>query len=421
MPPGPAVAGPSTAPPNTAPSDALVDRARRSPNLDVLRAVAAIMVLVFHAYGLGGRESGNVAEGAFLGTRWLGDAALYFMASGVWLFFALSGYLITRPFVRSLVRGEPLPAIVPYALRRGGRIYPLYWVALTVTILILGHGAVADAGFFPFHYGLVHNLVPRRQTALLGVSWTLTLEVLFYASVPLGAWLIGRARRPVRPSRLASLVGVVWLVSIACTATASRIDWGKEQYWARGLFPAMLGMFCPGILLAVAEHGLDGSRWRWWLQRFPYTRWAPVLAVVLLAGATGFAVGLRPAGTVPDRTYAALFDLSRPLYALGFGILLARAIRARPWGGRLQGALVELGLISYGIYLIHAVVLYALSARLESLIPLPHGGTVAFVVHVLFVLALTIPLAALSWHWFERPVLERAIAFGDRWRGGRNA
>ena len=103
------------------------------------------------------------------------------------------------------------------------------------------------------------------------------------------------------------------------------------------------------------------------------------------------------------------------LFALGYGTVLAWAIRARPWGGRMRAPLVQVGLVSYGIYLIHAVWLYALLSTQwgQDLVPLKQGGAVAYVVHALFLLALTVPLAFLSWHAFERPILRRAIRYGD--------
>src|SRR5690348_1449004 len=93
----------------------------RVGNVDVLRAVAAFTVLMGHAYLLGGRKLPVTAE------RWY-DVPLIDSATGVWLFFAISGYVISRPFVERLVNGRPLPELVPYALRRGFRIFPLYWI-----------------------------------------------------------------------------------------------------------------------------------------------------------------------------------------------------------------------------------------------------------------------------------------------------
>ena len=70
-------------------------------------------------------------------------------------------------------------------------------------------------------------------------------------------------------------------------------------------------------------------------------------------------------------------------------------------GRSVPGMLVTLGLISYGIYLIHAVVLLLLEDQASSLVPLPHGGAFAYVVHAALLLGLTLPLAWLSWRFFS--------------------
>jgi peptidoglycan/LPS O-acetylase OafA/YrhL len=48
--------------------------------------------------------------------------------------------------------------------------------------------------------------------------------------------------------------------------------------------------------------------------------------------------------------------------------------------------------------------------------PLHHGGAFAYVVHVAFLLGLTLQIAWASWHFFERPILKRAVAFARRWQ-----
>ncbi len=127
----------------------------RVGNVDVLRAVAAFGVFVAHAYALGGRAAPIKAE------YWY-DVPLFAASSGVWLFFAISGYVIRRPFVDRLVAGRPLPELVPYALRRGFRIFPLYWVAVTAMIVINGLGGT-HLWQVPFHYALLQNLVPGSR------------------------------------------------------------------------------------------------------------------------------------------------------------------------------------------------------------------------------------------------------------------
>src|SRR6202158_5342016 len=70
----------------------------RSTHLDVLRAVAALMVIGYHVNLLVATTSGG--EGLWL---------RYNVDSGVELFFVLSGYLIALPFLRAFVSGDCAP------------------------------------------------------------------------------------------------------------------------------------------------------------------------------------------------------------------------------------------------------------------------------------------------------------------------
>src|SRR4051794_31497697 len=100
---------------------------RRSANLDVVRAIAALMVLVAHAVVL------SVGAGSAHLSRTAGDTVA-FLSNGVWLFFALSGYLIAGPFLRALAEGRRQPPVRSYAIRRAARILPAYWVALAAVL-----------------------------------------------------------------------------------------------------------------------------------------------------------------------------------------------------------------------------------------------------------------------------------------------
>jgi peptidoglycan/LPS O-acetylase OafA/YrhL len=367
----------------------------RVANLDVLRAAAALLVLGIHAYALGGRVAPIKA------VYWY-DVPLIAMASGVWLFFVISGYVISRPFINRLLSSEPLPRTGAYALRRGLRIYPLYWIALTVFIVIQGTTGTRTWQLV-VHYALLNNLVPGREEALLAPAWTLTLEVLFYASIPLLALAVrGCHRGGLSAERLAAIVLASWLASIAFAALADLPGDGQTGLWLRFLFPGMWQAFCPGILLAIAPH-LGHGRWRRWLVEFPAKRVATAVAVAALAGAALLS-SIAPLrfGIVP---YQLLSDASRPLFSVGYGLIVAAALRARPWAEGRRWVL-ELGLASYGLYLLHPVIESFMLAH--GLRPIDNESIPAYLLNCGCLLALTAPLALASWHWLERPAMALA-------------
>lgn len=373
----------------------------RVANVDILRALAALLVLGIHAYALGGRVVPVKAQ------YWY-DVPLIAMASGVWLFFVISGYVISRPFVDRLLSGEPLPALIPYALRRAFRIYPLYWIALTAVIAIDGASG-ARPWQLVIHYALLNNLVPGREEALFSPAWTLTLEVLFYASVPLLALALRRFARRLTAERLAAIVLASWAASIAFAVLADLPGEGRVGLWLRFVFPGMWQAFCPGILLAIAPH-LRERRWRRWLVEFPATSAARALmiAALVLAALLSAVAPLR-FGIVP---YQLLSDASRPLFSIAYGVAVAAALRAGPWAPD-RGWIVGLGLASYGLYLIHPVIEDFMLAH--GLIPVADDRLLGYLVNLACLAALTIPLALLSWRLLEQP----AIQFSKRLAAGR--
>lgn len=361
----------------------------RSANLDILRALAALYVLAGHAYLLSGSAIGFHDRNPV-------RLAINTGGAGVWLFFALSGYLIATPFLSALLSAEPLPDGASYARRRALRIFPAYWLAFAAILAFgLAPGASVSAGQVAVHGALLHNLVPGEEQAIFFGSWTLTLEVLFYATVPVVAWL-ARRRWPRPVSFRALSVGVLaaWASSIVFVAVVPSLVTGEHQLWLRILFPSMLSMFCPGVLVAIAVQASRSGAAPRWLTLIAQHRRSSLVAVVVLA--VGGALG---ATVVPIR----LYDASRQLFAVASGIALVLAITRPPLrlGGRLLG---WLGLISYGIYLWQGVIIYVLE-RHERAIPLHHTGPVAYVVHVGYVLGLTVPLAWLSWRLVERPAI----------------
>lgn len=374
----------------------------RFQNLESLRAVAAISVLLGHAYALG-------PDGVPLASATLHGSLLASSTSGVWLFFALSGFVISRPYVRALLSGEPLPGWSSYAVRRAARIFPLYWLALVITIVTLGTRG-ASWWQLGFHVGLLHNLVPGRQGEIVFAAWTLTLEVLFYAFVPAVAVLLRRrSSGPRTPAQLTRLVLLVWAGSVAfglLGAVVHDLD-GEPSLFLRQLFPAMLGAFCPGILLAVAEASGNGSARRFLdgVRRHRGPAAALVALLLVVAVATAW---VEPGSSVDAvRRWLVVLTLGRQVFVVAFGLLLAVAITTPEWRGAGARLGAWLGRLSYGIYLLHAVALYWLE-RHPRFIVRPESGWSAYLVHVVQLGAIALFLAWCSWHLLERPAMRAA-------------
>lgn len=379
-----------------------IESAERSKNLDILRALAALSVVAVHAYGLG------VPTGEGVNLDFARRAAMG--QSGVWLFFALSGYLITGPFIRSLMSGDPLPGFREYATRRVFRIFPAYLVAFAVVVMFgLPRGAVFEGWHLPLHTALLHNLVRGQEQAMFGASWTLSIELLFYLCVPLGAWLLRKAtQKPIGAPVLMGCVGVVWVLSILWTFAVGEVSafHPVTVVWLRFLFPAMLSMFCPGIIVAIAvvEWRRQGAPPKW----FEWICTHRLLTIAAIAGLG--ALGVSGAYQLTDLQ---LFHVSRQAFAVAFGLVVMLAVTRPDVKGTLGRVFAWLGIISYGIYLWHAAIRQIIFRHGDDWVPMRHLGATAFLVHVAFLLALTIPIAWLSWILVERPSIhwaKRSIA-----------
>jgi hypothetical protein len=138
---------------------------------------------------------------------------------GVAVFFLISGFLLYRPFVAAHFAGTGAPDTAGFFIRRFLRIIPLFWVALGVTLLVVSDEVLAVHGFAGLLQCLFFVQGYREAWAFQGLTqaWTLDVEVAFYLSLPVYAWLLSRRREPAR-RRLSC--GRSWWASRRCSPWA---------------------------------------------------------------------------------------------------------------------------------------------------------------------------------------------------------
>ena len=234
-----------------------MDRTRR-PALDGLRALAALGVVVHHAW----QYSGHPAPW----NLWLQ------LSLGVALFFCLSGFLVYGPWAR----GRP-PRLGRFYALRAARVLPLYYLTLAASVALLygtGHWRYVDDWRLLGFAVLAQNYVPSLAGHLNPPTWTLAIEVTFYAVVPLIALL---ARRRPLPVLLAlTVASVVW----------SHLT--PEPAVVRQTLLDVFGLFGVGMIARVLVEGRELSR------RLSHGLFVAGAALVWAAAAHGW--GVFPAG-----------------------------------------------------------------------------------------------------------------------------
>ncbi len=325
----------------------------RDNNFNLLRMIAATVVLVSHAWpltmGMHAVEPLYNLTGYKLGT------------TAVSVFFAISGFFITRSFANRA-------SIADFALARVARIYPGLIAVLLLTMLVLG--PIFTTLPLGAYFGDLHSwaYVPVNMTlrkmmwglpgvftgnpyghAINGSLWTLYWEVCCYGLV-VAAGLTGLSRPAFMPLILAVAIGATFLV---------------PQAEAGSLLRSAATLSLPFAVGAAA---------------YVYRRWVPVsgLLALLLFGLAVLAFGgaFYPMMHAIAVAYAALW--------LGFADI--------PW----IKAYNRFGDFSYGMYIYAFPVEQALMASFPGFRP----GLL-----ILTSFPLTLLLAIASWTWIESPAL----------------
>jgi len=344
----------------------LEDRLRdRRNNFDVLRLVAASLVLFSHCYAL------TVSPEPFADlSGWtLGEV-------GVVMFFAMSGFLIAKSW-------SDQPHLLPFAVKRGLRLLPALAVAVTVTVFVVGPlfttlplssyfgdpttwvywvrscVLITIAGTLPGVFAT--NPYPN---AVNGSLWTLPVEACCYGMVAVFG-LLGLLRR----SWLLLALGCVLLLFVTPLSPMTKAPAGGTTSGNLTLVIMLIGTFVLGTLAYSVRSRLRLS-------------WILLAALTLLWVVTWDGGWVRATGV--------------PAIALA---VLVFAFRTPAWLRRLTAP----GDLSYGIYVYAFPVQQSIAALWHSVDPL-----------VMFAIAfpVTYGLAFLSWRLIEKPALalKRVVA-----------
>jgi peptidoglycan/LPS O-acetylase OafA/YrhL len=324
--------------------------APRLSEVECLRGLAIALVVANHVHGriFWGDPS---ALGA---VPWTVAAVILAGHTGVSLFFVLSGFLLSRPFLEESRGGQVVSRRV-YAVRRVLRVMPLYVLAVLVASVDLAKRPLDVLQGAPYLVFL--NALPRVAPRLDPYSdpwWSLATEAQFYVLLPLLPLVLRTPRgRGVGVVLLAGYVGVYAALSLHWLrpATLPVVFALARSVVGRG------PLFLAGIA-AAAVYDRYAPPLRDWAAR--HALLARVAGDLLLIAALGSVVELL--GWAAREDYAAR-EAAWPLWHVAEGIawsLVLLSLLLFP--GFVKRVLVNrawafLGLISYSLYLVHLPVI----------------------------------------------------------------
>ena len=376
----------------------------RIPALDGVRGIAILLVLFLHIapYGHGLPAPTVFVDKAFLAmarTGWI----------GVDLFFVLSGFLITGILYDT--KGTAHYFRQFYA-RRVLRIFPLYYGVLAIFLIILPalfpdqwvlRDLKADAGWFwTYTYNMKAAAVGFKASSALGHMWSLAVEEQFYVLWPLIVWWLS-TRRLLAACVAAMVIAPLLRVVLSVTGYVVLVN-----TW----MPSAMDALAVGAFISVVMRQVGG--------RAQLTRWARPTALI-----TGIPLALLFVGeAVSILTHRVLITVGQSLIAVFFGAMLVVALTSSPanaFGKTLAHPFLRFfGKYSYALYVFHHPLLWFnpnswLKLNFRA-IPTVFGSQLpAYLLWLMMMIALTVALALVSWHLWEKQFLKlkRFFPYGE--------
>lgn len=331
----------------------------RLQHLDALRGIAIIAVIITHACAAMGPITGA------WGVDFANGVQLFYMLSAYTLFFIYnSGHRVEKHKTRD------------FYLRRFFRIAPLFYLLLAVY-------AIGYATFQPEHSPSAFHLIsaalfingafPAYLNSIIGVEWSIAIEMTFYLVAPLLFRWVTSAERAF------ALVVISLVVAEYTNIWLSRHPefYSAEPAFPIFWFPAQMPAFAIGIFAYFISQ----------------TRLSRRSALLLLAASCTWVAMVYGGGNVR-------FIPHRELMSLGFGgVLIALSSFAfRPFVNRLT---MHLGKISFSLYLLHGFVMIRLNELLIR--PLEVSPWVGALILMVGTALIAAPIANLTYRFIELP------------------
>ncbi|MFC4639069.1 acyltransferase family protein [Deinococcus hohokamensis] len=377
----------------------------RYAELEAYRGMAALLVVVFHAYQYT-REGTGAGRYLYEGTPL--HVLFYNLDTPVAWFYALSGFLLFMPYARSIMQGKAPQRGRWFLFRRAVRILPLYLLAISVVWALRYGGQPGTWTDLLEHLTFTHVWDSRYIFYTIGPAWSLGNEVIFYA-----------------------MLAIMGPALFRLTRQAGAAD---RRRWLLG-FP--LGLIALSVGYKLFMHlglGLPASGLAWFFNPFAHADTFGMGMLLASLAATGWAhtgAGARAALQLTGVVLLALTFVARleepvvrifafTLSGLAFSCVLASTILARQPAGLARTlnrpGWATLGMMSYGLYLWHEPLMLELAKHQVLIRPDPG----AFWPNALVLTLVAGAVAALTYSLVEAPAqqLRHLFTSDGRFRDG---
>ncbi|MFE4469568.1 acyltransferase family protein [Leifsonia sp. NPDC056824] len=328
----------------------------RYASLDGLRGVAALTVVGYHGLLILPAISAlyiahtNPAVGS--PAWWLYATPLRLLFAGheaVLVFFVLSGFVLTLPFLRHAPTGRSVAAYYP---RRIIRLYVPVWGALVFALilaLIVVRNPNVGSTWLQTHHTPTVSSFGRDLVLILTTSnldsplWSLTWEVWYSLFIPVMFIIL----RWLRVERWWIPAGLL-MIAVSVTARFPAVVHALPAAWLTAGLLQYLPVFVIGMLLAQQRHRFHLSAW--WL--------APALLAIVT-----------PTVIAPNGIYGIQQAAAYALSLLGVATVVTLAFASAPVEHVLESRFTQwAGKRSFSLYLTHEpiIVAAALATRLDN-------------------------------------------------------
>jgi peptidoglycan/LPS O-acetylase OafA/YrhL len=280
---------------------------------------------------------------------------------GVELFFALSGFLIGTILIKQYMQVERLEfkELLHFWKRRWWRTLPLYWVAVTINIVM--YHAIKLQPFEAWkltYYPLVQNLAWPHPPFFMGEAWSLAIEEWFYLTFPIALWVFAKRSNDTK-QRQKNFLYITLFYALSAIILRSinalqPIYTEGQDSGIRKVVLLRLDAITLGVLIAYLHyfHGEWLAKWRKALLGLGVLITCFVYYLILFPAIATTAA----AGSLPRYLGDAFLYLLAPL---GFALCIPYFSSIRTHSSNIAVKVItQISTLSYALYLCHYSMIY---------------------------------------------------------------